>query len=194
MKFSQVFYSVLAALSVGVNATPIPDTTDVIVVRGTDDTKEYNHFEKVYSSLVKDKYYAFEIQWPRGTGGGETGETGEELAAVRDELGFDHIGIVIGQVTETSIGKPKDKKVKRSFAPLRYDIRKIGGTKNELRSQNWGKSTNDIDRPLKFIKEVKKADFTKFKKTADDWITANPEYNVRTANCNDFFQAMKKAI
>jgi len=125
MKFTYLLSSLLAAL---VAASPIvvPEAiTDVkdLVVRAAQivETDTYKAAIKAKAGLVKDKYYWFKLQWPLGSL--VDSKTSEEMLELQKSLGFDHIGVVVGQIKETPSGVgTKNEKLTKDFVATLYHM------------------------------------------------------------------------
>lgn len=118
MRFSYLLSAFLASLTI---ASPIANPEAVensnLAIRADDvNTPEWTLATKTKPGLKKDDWVWFTLEWDRGTivGDGDT-ESAKEISDLRDKLGFDHIGIVIGQITEVESGKGKNKKTTRDF-------------------------------------------------------------------------------
>lgn len=178
MKFSSVFSIFLAALSVGVGASPLPsnelqDTSQPLSVtpaeldtRNTDalskrndkveESKEYQQFAKIHKDLKKDEYYAFSVKWTYGTAPGDDTPQ-KEMQKVQKEYGFDHIALVIGKVTERETGKGKNKKTTRKFDAQMHHLKTYDGLKTEYVHPNWShRDDQDGNEKVKieFVKQT----------------------------------------
>lgn len=128
MKFSIIFSVFLAALSVGVGASPVPtnelrETPDDSVAPSELAPSEFNNYlqtrnnqlaktplynqlAKTHSNLEVGKWYAFTIKWTEGDAPGDKTPK-KEMKEIQKEYGFDHIGIFVAQVKETKKGREK---------------------------------------------------------------------------------------
>ena len=68
-----------------------------------------------------------------------------EIKELRDALGFDHIGVVVGEIKETTKGKGKNAVLKRDFvAELYHMIEVKGSDKTGIIQRNYvWKQDND---------------------------------------------------
>ncbi|KAF2183685.1 hypothetical protein K469DRAFT_751407 [Zopfia rhizophila CBS 207.26] len=200
MRFSTVFSALLAAVSIGVNAAPIaeadlsvvatePSPVTDLVTRGKDDSAAYNAVEKAAGSskLEVDKYYVFTLEWPlkKPVGDGDA-ETASELDQLRKQLGFEHIGFIVGQVTSKETGPPKKKKTVKDFNGMLYHMIKKTDGKVDVKSTTW----KPDDKTLKYLKTTNKSKAGGVKKAASDYIADHPQYAVKGNNCNDFVKSV----
>ncbi|CAG8977194.1 hypothetical protein HYALB_00006731 [Hymenoscyphus albidus] len=197
MRFSYLLSAFLATLTI---ASPIanPEAAS-LSTRATEDKATYTLATKTHSGLKKDDWVWFTMEWPRGSiiGDGDT-ESKEELSQLRDKLGFDHIGIVVGQVTEVTTGKGKNLKTTRDFKASLYHMiehedptTKVPNT--ELKAPNW---IADPSKILKFGGMTSSKKATAAKNAAKSYFDddAHKKYAVNGNNCNDFVNAVKKAL
>ncbi|EED14658.1 hypothetical protein TSTA_041360 [Talaromyces stipitatus ATCC 10500] len=142
MRFSYILSGFLAALAI---ASPIarPEEVDVteLVTRETyQDTAEFTAANSVHPGLQNGQYYWFTLEWPLGApvGDGDK-ESQTELQQLQQKLGFEHIGVVVGKVTETTTGKGKNQKTKRDFNAVLYHMTKknVNPGDVELKTANW---------------------------------------------------------
>lgn len=111
MRFTYLLSAFCAALTI---ASPLPGVTlnDNIEARDLDiaeldrrapqQTANYKAVVATHAGLVPGNYYVFTQTWPKGTlkaGVDMSKETAADIAKVRADLGYDHIAIVVGQVT-----------------------------------------------------------------------------------------------
>lgn len=103
MKLVSLLFSLYAAAIA--TAIPLVDFDAITLedrqLRGT---KEYTAISAVHSDLEVGKYYVFTQTWPINSmkaGADQSKETAADIAAVRKDLGYDHIAIVVGKVTQS---------------------------------------------------------------------------------------------
>ncbi|QKX55449.1 uncharacterized protein TRUGW13939_02542 [Talaromyces rugulosus] len=220
MKFSHILTAFLATLAIA-SPIPEPESTDVAVaeldVRASGggkggghsgghggnggkgdpepkivETTAYQVAKKAmpfYESLSKDHYYYFTMEWKRGRPA--DAETTEELEEVRDELGFNHIGLVVGKVTETTTGKKANKVTKKDFVAMVHDMQKQNkdpGTTTYLFSKYMPKSTSSSSTKLVHGGKTTLSKANAVGKHARAYTSANPIYAAHGNNCNDFVQ------
>ncbi|KAI3316586.1 hypothetical protein HD806DRAFT_552192 [Xylariaceae sp. AK1471] len=194
MQLSYLLSVFLASLTI---ASPVanPNVADDVslATRATDDTAEYKAAIAAHPNLSKDKYYYFTLEWPLGTpvGDGDT-ESGDELKQLQQKLGFEHIGVVVGQIIETETGKGKNKKTKRDFKATLYHMTKKnkepGDT--EFKTRNYSADS----KQLKWGGETSKKKADAAKKAGKDYVDDNKIYKVDGNNCADFAQSVLNAI
>lgn len=158
-----------------------------------DDTDEYKAASKAHTPLVNGKFYWFWLQWPRDPVGDGDGESAAEIKALRDALGFNHVGVVVGEIRETPKGKGKNASLKRDFvAELHHMIEIKGSDKTGIiqRNYEWKK---DSDKVLVWGGETTSSKAAAAKKFAKAWtdVEAQKTYNVKTNNCDTFAKAVK---
>ncbi|CAG8952162.1 hypothetical protein HYFRA_00000901 [Hymenoscyphus fraxineus] len=197
MRFSYLLSAFLATLTI---ASPIanPEAAS-LSTRATVDTAEYTSAIKAHSGLKKDDWVWFTMEWPRGSviGDGDT-ESKEELSQLRDKLGFDHIGLVVGHVTEVTTGRRENLKTKRNFEAHLYHMteeedRKTKELKTTFKSPFWKADPSKI---LKFGGMTTSKKDTAANKAGKNYVNddAHKKYAVDGNNCNDFVNAVKKAL
>ncbi|KAH8900382.1 hypothetical protein GQ53DRAFT_127835 [Thozetella sp. PMI_491] len=195
MRVSFFLSAFLATLAI---ATPVanPEAAqiDYLSARDTfDDTPEYTAAIKAHSGLVKDHYYWFTLEWPLGAAVGDgDAESKTELQQLQQKLGFEHVGAVLGQITETTTGKGKNQKTKRDYNAMLYHMVKnnVDPGDTELKSRTWKASSA---QNLKWGGETSSKKITAAKKAGKDWVSDHKIYNVNGNNCNDFAQAVVSA-
>ncbi|KAI1174945.1 hypothetical protein F4777DRAFT_552501 [Nemania sp. FL0916] len=195
MQFSYLLSAFLATLAIASPvANPNQDYDVGLTTRTTEDTAEYKAAVAAHGGLTKDKYYYFTLEWPLGqpVGDGDK-ESNDELKELQQKLGFEHIGVVVGKVTETDSGKGKNKKTKRDFKATLYHMTKknVNPGDTEFKSPNYKANSG---QNLKWGGESssKKADAGK--KAGKDYVDDNKIYKVDGNNCNDFANAVLKAV
>ncbi|KAI8623446.1 hypothetical protein F5Y19DRAFT_458429 [Xylariaceae sp. FL1651] len=195
MRVSYLFSVLLASLAV---ASPVasPNVSDDVslTARATEDTPEYAAAIKAHSGLSKDKYYYFTLEWPLGVAVGDGDkETDAELKELQQKLGFEHIGVVVGQVTETETGKGKNKKTKRDFIATLYHMTKKNANPGdtEFKSPNYRANSK---QNLKWGGETSKKKAGAAKKAGKDYVDDHKIYKVDGNNCNDFAQTVINAV
>ncbi|KAI5856792.1 hypothetical protein GGS23DRAFT_588647 [Durotheca rogersii] len=194
MQLSYLFTTLLAAFAV---ASPISTASDAaegaqLATRATEElTAEYRAAQRAISNLQAGKFYWFTIEWDLGEViPGPTHETPDELKQLQQQLGFDHIGLVVGQVTETKTGKGKNEKIKKDFKASLLHMTKDTKKNTELKGPNYKADRKALIRGGETSK--KKVDAAK--KAAKDYVAANPVYSVATNNCNTFVQTIKAVV
>jgi len=207
MKFSHILSAFLATLVV---ASPIDDrhaqvANQLLEVAQRDvyelspravpneDTAEYTAAIKAHTPLVNGEYYWFWLQWPRGAIGDGDGESAAEIKALRDALGFDHIGVVVGQIKEATKGKGKNEVLTRDFVAELHHMIEVDGTTNTgiiQRRYEWKKDSGKV---LVWGGGTSGSKATAAKKFAKAWTDtpAQKTYNVKTNNCDTFAKAVK---
>ncbi|KAF3062277.1 hypothetical protein GL218_03644 [Daldinia childiae] len=202
MKFTYLFSAFLATLAA---ASPIatisnPAENTELVTRTDNavesaqlvaraptviESKEYEAIKAKHSNLKKDHYYYFYVTWPRGSLIDGDHETKAEVEQLRDTLGFDHIGIIVGKVTEKEGGTKKKPTLKKNFEARLYHMAKDASGKSILKMNTWDKKDSD-HKPIRFGGETNKRKHDTVQGNARDWIHDHPTYNVQTNNCNSF--------
>ncbi|KAI2642682.1 hypothetical protein GGS21DRAFT_486505 [Xylaria nigripes] len=207
MKLSYLLSFFLASLTV---ASPVPtleadvaslDVAEPVVgvihapapAPAIEETPEYKAAIAAHPGLAKDKYYYFSLIWPNGPVGDGDKETPQELRDLQHELGFAHIGVVVGQITEKTTGKGKNMKTKRDFNAVLYHMTKqnVKPGDTEFKTNNFKASTKNT---LKYGGETNKKKADGAKTVGKDYINAHKIYNVKGNNCNDFAQAVLKTL
>ncbi|KAK1753170.1 hypothetical protein QBC47DRAFT_362991 [Echria macrotheca] len=211
MKFSYILSAFLASLSI---ASPIDERLTQVASRDVqaaaepgevyaisarddvpnDDTPNYTAATKAHTPLVNGKYYWFWLQWPRDPVGDGDGESAAEIKALRDALGFNHVGVVVGQIKETPQGKGKNAKLKRDFiAELHHMIEIKGSTNTGIIQRQYDYKNKDSDKVLVWGGETTASKAAAAKKFAKAWtdVEAQKTYNVKTNNCDTFAKAVK---
>jgi hypothetical protein len=193
MRVSYLFSVFLASLAI---ASPVASPNvagDVsLTARATEDTAEYTAAIKAHSGLSKDKYYYFTLEWPLGIAVGDGDkETNAELKELQQKLGFEHIGVVVGQITETETGKGNNKKTKRDFKATLYHMTKNAKSDTEFKSPNY---RADSKQNLKWGGETSKKKADAAKKAGKNYVDDNKTYKVDGNNCNDFAQTVLKEV
>jgi hypothetical protein len=159
------------------------------------DSWEYKEAIAAHSGLTKDNYYWFTLEWPIGTVvGDDDKESQPEITALRRQLGYDHVGIVIGQITETT-GKGKDKdKVTRDFKASVYHMVVKDAVKDTTDMVPRNFNNHYEPQVLRWGGLTSKKKVDKATKTAKGYIKADAKhevYNVDSNNCNTFVTAVK---
>ncbi|KAI1652926.1 hypothetical protein F4813DRAFT_376352 [Daldinia decipiens] len=147
-----------------------------------EETPQYAAIKAKHSNLKKDHYYYFYVTWPRGSIIQGDHETKAEVEELRNSLGFDHIGIIVGQVTETEKTVKKKSTLIKNFQARLFHLTKDKSGKSVFTMTEW-KSDH---KPLRFGGETNKRKHDAVKRKAQDWIEDHPTYNVQTNNCNTF--------
>ncbi|KAI1801065.1 hypothetical protein F4811DRAFT_535886 [Daldinia bambusicola] len=149
------------------------------------ESKEYAAIKAKHHDLKHDHYYYFYVTWPRGSLIDGDHETKAEVEHLRDTLGFDHIGIIVGKVTEKEGGTKKKPTVKKNFEARLYHMAKDTSGKSVLKVHTWEKKDSD-HKPLSFGGVTTKRKHDAVAGNAREWIKDHPHYNVDTNNCNSF--------
>ncbi|KAK3315620.1 hypothetical protein B0H66DRAFT_347666 [Apodospora peruviana] len=158
-----------------------------------EDTDEYKAASKAHTPLVNGNFYWFWLQWPRDPIGDGDGESAAEIKALRDALGFNHVGVVVGQIKETPKGKGKNAVLKRDFVAELHHMIEIKDTdKTGIIQRNYGWK-KDSDKVLVWGGETTSSKAAAAKKFAKAWtdVEAQKTYNVKTNNCDTFAKAVK---
>jgi len=206
MKFSYILSAFLATLVV---ASPRDDGRAQVASRAQEgtqrnvyelprratnvDTDEYKAAIKAHTPLVNGKFYWFYLQWPRGAIGDGDGESAAEIKELRDALGFDHVGVVVGEIRETTKGKGKNASLKRDFVAELYHMVELKGTDDAgviQRNYEW---KGDKDKVLVWGGETTSSKAAAAKKFAKAWTDdeAHKKYSVKTNNCDTFAKAVR---
>ncbi|KAI1097404.1 hypothetical protein F4804DRAFT_174721 [Jackrogersella minutella] len=196
MRFTYFITAFLATLAI---ASPISSDTDIaegvnLVTRDTvTQTPEYKAAAAAHSGLQKDKYYYFLLKWelPAKIADGDT-ETLSELQQLQKNLGFEHIGVVVGQVTETTKGKTGKKQTTQDFKAFLYHM-----TKDKDNNVMGHSPTYKYDgKPLEYGGTTSKKAVDKAKTNAKDYVADKDHkaYNVDNNNCNTYAQAVLQAF
>lgn len=192
MKFSSIFSVFLAALTVGVGASPIPSDSSIQETLNNsttapvklyeesslgkrnnppvEETDTFKQFVKVHKDMKKDQYYAFTVKWTFGTAPGDQTPK-EEMKQIQEKYGFDHIALAIGKVTEktTTTGgkKNKTKKTVRDFDAHMYHLKTYEGLKTEFETPKWvysPKQDGNDKVKIEFVKTTTDKKITSAKK------------------------------
>ncbi|KAK5661852.1 hypothetical protein OQA88_9956 [Cercophora sp. LCS_1] len=187
MKFSGILTTLLATLVI---ASPVanPEPAAELVVRQTvEQTAEYSAAIAAKPGLVANKYYWFTMQWPLNSIPVDE-KTTEELKELRKKLGFDHIGVVFGQITETKTGKGKNEKTKKHYSATLVHMVKTNPATGTVTQKS---SVYKYDgKALKYGGETTAKKIDAAKKAAKAWVDEHPTYAVEGNNCNDFAKAV----
>ncbi len=197
MKFSSLLSAFLATLVVSspitgprdVSSSDVPSDIHALSARAIEDTAEYTRAISARPGLVKDKYYWFKLEWPLTAPIEGDKQSSKELQELQKKLGFAHIGVVVGQITETTTGKGKNEKTKRDFKATLLHMTKKNVTPGdtELKSPNW---KQDPKQNLKWGGETTAKKVDAAKKEAKTYVADNKVYKVDGNNCNDFANAV----
>lgn len=205
MRFSSFFSLLLAST---VFASPIAnlevearDETSLITRAPAttppyQDSWAYTAAIQAHGGLTKDNYYYFTLEWdlPTPVGEGDV-ETQDELQQLQQKLGFEHIGLVVGTITETDVKGPKNtvKAIKRDFVASVYHMIKTAGT-TSVTPRNYGDYYKS--ETLKWGGQTTKAKAAKAKTAATGYTKEGKQgtYDVNTNNCNTFVTAVKKGL
>ncbi len=159
-----------------------------------DDTPEFTTAKAAQPDLQANQFLWFTLEWPLGIAVGDGDlESQSELQQLQQKLGFEHIGVVMGQVTETTTGRGKNQKTKRDFTSTLLHMTKqnVNPGDTELKNVNW-KANAKQHLKVGGVTSAKKIDAAK--KAAKNYVASNPIYSVDTNSCNDFAQAVIAAV
>ncbi|KAK0719315.1 hypothetical protein B0H67DRAFT_551701 [Lasiosphaeris hirsuta] len=194
MRFTSLLSAFLATLVVS-NPIPNPEAASLRLLTRADpvykDSPEYTVAIKAKPGLKKDTYHYFTLEWPLGTVPAANKETRAELEKIRAKLGYDHIGVVVGQITEkstTTKGKNPVTTIERNFNAVLWDLIKDDKAKVKERFKNWLNKGEDAQK-LVYGGVTSATKIGKVKKGAKDYTDANPDYK-DTVNCGTFKDAI----
>ncbi|ODM20322.1 hypothetical protein SI65_03375 [Aspergillus cristatus] len=175
MKFSTVFSIFLAALSVGVGASPIPLDQPSAITRGTrkpatsqqkgstelptTESNTYKAVAKVGKNLQPNKYYAFYIT--NTLKSPPVKEEAPHINEARKQLGYQHIYYGVGKVTKTTKGGGKNKKEELGFGEsMQWDLGFKDGDDHPITyaTQKWDPTSDK--RNLHFVGEISEKEET----------------------------------
>ncbi|KAI2466036.1 hypothetical protein F4781DRAFT_371303 [Annulohypoxylon bovei var. microspora] len=212
MKFSSVFSLFLAGLAA---ASPLgqPQSSEELSTRETEIenslvarvadsvSAEYTKVHAAKSTIADGKYYAFTVKWPLGDGTSIDSETPAEIQALQKELGFKHIGVILGKVKDVESGKGKNKHRVKDFTGQLYHLIKkasgaaeLEGPKNyKLSGQTAGLFKNG---QISFLKEISAKTYSDAKKTAEAYFSeaAHKTYSVADNNCESFVKVFSAEL
>lgn len=214
MKFSTIFASVLASLTIGVSASPIANANPApiaaadaaplpepilsaaegktLVSRATVKTDAYLAAEKARSSLAVGTYYVFAMQWKLPADVGDA-ETQTELQKLQSNLGFEHVAVVAGVITSKTTGKGKNEKTTLDFDAYFIDLIKKTDGSAELRGpQVLSKLKDNQSLVYEKTTTAKKADRANLKKIGNAYFdeTAHKTYSTDSNHCDTFKRAI----
>jgi hypothetical protein len=226
MKLFTLYSSILTALSLGVSANPVPyssiNAVDANIAYPLDvraapsaktpaakapatvvpiKTKRYDAAvgaaAKEGKRLEPSKWYVFTKEWDLPDPVEGTFESKTDLQKLQQKLGFEHVAVVVGQVTEVKRGKGKNEKVTLDFDAYYMDLMKdddlvtsiLRGPKRldpdePVRSKQilkWSKSTTAAKGSSAAMGKVGKAYFQE---------AGHQKYNVDSNNCATFRDAV----
>ncbi|KAB8302401.1 hypothetical protein EYC80_005822 [Monilinia laxa] len=211
MRFLSFFSLLLASVAI---ASPISfpksqaaDSTDLItrtpVASTYVDSAAYSLAIAAHNSLTKNTYYYFTLEWPSGVLiRDDDKETPDELKQLVQRLGFDHIGLVVGYITEREGKKVKGKplEIARDFKAVVYHMVKIDSETKETKAIHHtydptpGKG-KDAGLILKWGGQTTKKKDSTVKTAGTDYVAnGHSTYSVDSNNCNDFVTAIKKKV
>lgn len=198
MKFSNLFSLLLASIAI---ASPIAypepeaaESTELATRATNEDSWAYTKAIAAHPGLTKDNYYYFTLEWPIGTvvGDGDK-ESQAEVTALRQKLGFDHIGLVVGQITEKVVNQgKKSEKTKRDFVASVYHMTADDKDNTSQTPRNY--DTHYSAQTLKWGGATTKKKADKAKPTAKDYVADHATYSVDSNNCNTFVTAVKAVV
>ena len=147
MKFLQTFSALLCALSLGVSAVPTAGSSSALEIRATTETPEYKKAHAAHPDIQVGETYAFTLKSPKSAG-----EKDPKMKKLTDELGFSHIYLVVGQVSESSSGPPKKPTgTEKKFTGVMYHMAGIDTVVADFK--NWKAD----EKTLEFVKETTEA-------------------------------------
>ncbi|KAF4636509.1 hypothetical protein G7Y89_g1579 [Cudoniella acicularis] len=220
MRFSYLFSAFLATLAVAnpiaspkaaraalTIANPItsPETAGAarLAVRAPSDSPEWEEVTKLFSKqkFKNGDWVWFTMEWTLGSVaiGDDDKESKEELTELRKELGFDHIGIIIGEIIEKDVGIGKDKgkgtKMSRKFSGNLYHAIKDEDGSTELKHHKW-EAKEDAKKELKVGKKTtsNKAAAAIKETSAYFDVASHKRYAIKGNNCNDFVKAIEAKL
>ncbi|PSN60444.1 hypothetical protein BS50DRAFT_210009 [Corynespora cassiicola Philippines] len=219
MKFSTVLSTLLSSLAVSISASPIgipadtepierhsPHSFQHIAARTLDPyalaaraptiskTKAYEAAEKVHKNLVVNDYYVFTIEWDLKSEAMADEKEEKDVYDLQQSLGYAHVAVLVGKVTEKTTGKAGAKTTTKDFdavfidqvvaeddvtAMLRGPVKFLGTQKGQA---------------LKYQKETtaKKGDASNVKKIGQAYfdIKGHNVYSTETNHCGTFKDAI----
>ncbi|OGM48388.1 hypothetical protein ABOM_003429 [Aspergillus bombycis] len=225
MKFSNVLSVVLATLSVAVGAHPTTPFNDIQHVArdisgdtldsasdierraGHDETDRFKETQKGLGKqkLQLGKSYSFQITWTKGAAGSSTKTTSpieREMKKTQQEYGFDHTGIVVGEVVkkETSPNVYKvdfDGRLYHLEANLQGSGQKAW-YKTNVKDAAWNPQPSEKTVKLLHLKEVsgKWEDKASHANTAATKISENNgnKWQGKRNECEEYVKAFEKAL
>ncbi|KAI1073487.1 hypothetical protein F5B20DRAFT_597647 [Whalleya microplaca] len=185
MHFSHLLTAFLATLVVATpiaNSDPEPalavEANDLVGRETLEDTEAYTAAIGAHPDIQKGKYYWFELTWDLKAAIDDDHETKSELEKLRKKLGFKHIALVVGEVTEKESGKGKNKKTKRDFNAMFYDMVKDNKDRTESHFANF-KGLRE-GQTLKWGGDTtkSKANPITLKRIGTAWVEDHPKYSV----------------
>ncbi|KAI1089574.1 hypothetical protein F5B19DRAFT_504534 [Rostrohypoxylon terebratum] len=178
--------------------TGTPTDTPEKVVK----TPEFEALEKVHPNLQDKQYYWVYQKDKLGAKilDGDT-ESLTDLEKLQKNLGFEHIGVVVGQVVYTTkTSKKEGKTTTKSFKAFYYHLTK-NKDKNNAAVVHWPVwETKKVDFSKSFLEnggQTNSKGADKAKTIAKNYISSDPKhvtYNVDDNNCNTFAQAVRAAF
>ncbi|KAI1142016.1 hypothetical protein F5Y05DRAFT_212436 [Hypoxylon sp. FL0543] len=201
MKFTYFLNAFLATLAI---ASPISSGRDEetdLVARGDEEvqTANYKAVAAAHPGLQKDKYYYFTIKnsLPDKVADGDA-ESSTELQQLQKNLGFEHIGVLVGQVTETTKTKPGGKKGKgggqktttKDFKGFYIHMTKGKDGKTAQHTSVWSDRGAQSNQKIEYVGTTTKKGEDKAKAAAKSYIEDHPTYSIQDNNCNSFAQAI----
>ncbi|KAI1410271.1 hypothetical protein F5Y13DRAFT_168055 [Hypoxylon sp. FL1857] len=206
MKFTYFLNAFLATLAI---ASPISSGRDEetgLAARADDEvlTDNYKAVAAAHPGLQKDKYYYFTIKnsLPDKVENGDA-ETLTELQQLQKNLGFDHIGVLVGQVTETTRTKPGGKKGKpgkktttKDFKGFYIHMTKGKDGKTAQHTSVWSDRGAQSNQKIEYVGTTTKKGEDKAKAEAKAYVEEEDHkvYNIQNNNCNSFAQAILGAL
>ncbi|BAE62695.1 unnamed protein product [Aspergillus oryzae] len=160
MKLSKILSIVLATLSVGVSSRPTTLSNDVQQVpadirdepfkvpvdiekrAGHEETERFKNTQKYLGKqkLQLGKTYSFQVTWTQGAAGSTTKTTSpieREMKKTQQGYGFDHTGIVVGEVVKVPVGQKYELDFKGDLYHLRA---KLEGSGQKAWYKTWVES------------------------------------------------------
>ncbi|KAI2469989.1 hypothetical protein F4781DRAFT_430895 [Annulohypoxylon bovei var. microspora] len=201
MRFTYFLSAFLATLTI---ASPISSGADVtesisLVTRDTEkQTDEYKAALKAHAGLQKDQYYYFFQKDNLGAKILDSdAETLTELEQLQKNLGFEHIGVIVGQVTEVTVGKTGKKTTTKDFKATYYHMTKDKKNNVMGHGPNWKASLVDFSKStLVYGGQTNKKGVDNAKKNSKDYLAEadHKTYDIGKNNCNTYAQAVAQAF
>ncbi|GAB1197172.1 hypothetical protein APSETT444_006463 [Aspergillus pseudonomiae] len=225
MKFSKILSVFLATLSVAVSAHPtaafndiqhvpqdisrdtLDSASDIERRAGHDETDRLKETQKGLGKqkLQLGKSYSFQITWTEGAAGSSTMTTypiQREMKKTQQEYGFDHTGIVVGEVVKKETSQ---NVYKLDFAGKLYHLEaKLQGSgqrawyKTEVKNAVWDPHPSKKTVKLLHLKEVsgKWEEKAAHANTAATKVSDNNgnKWQGKRNDCEEYVKAFEKAL
>ncbi|KAI0841363.1 hypothetical protein F5Y06DRAFT_218813 [Hypoxylon sp. FL0890] len=199
MKFTYFLNAFLATLAIASPITNAPNEETGLATRNDEEvrTDNYKAVFAAHPDLQKDKYYYFTIKnsLPDKVRDGDT-ETLTELQQLQQRLGFDHIGVLVGQVTETTRTKPAGKKkpgkktTTKDFRGFYIHMTKGKDSKTAQHTSVWSDRGAESNQKIEYVGTTTKKGEDKAKAEAKSYVEEHKTYDIENNNCNSFAQAI----